>query len=405
MFNVAKVRQDFTILSQPVYGKDLIYFDNAATTQKPDCVVQELVDFYYNSNANIHRGVHYLSMQATDLYERARAVVQKFINAATVDEIVFCRGTTEAINLVAQSFVKPLLTLGDEILISQLEHHANIVPWYMLAKECGVNLRIIPINQQGELDLANLDELLTARTKIVAINHISNALGTINPVKLIVEKAHAKNIPVLVDGAQSAGHLKVDVQELGADFYTLSGHKLYGPTGIGALYGKYELLNQMRPYQGGGEMISSVSFTKVEYNKVPYRFEAGTPNIAGAIGLARALNYLQDLGLDNITKYEQTLLEHALKRLQEFSNLTIVGNAAERAGIISMVIDGIHPHDIATILDTMGIAIRAGHHCAMPLMEFFQVPATSRISFSFYNTTIEIDNFCAAINKVNELFL
>lgn len=404
MFNVSDLRKEFPIVNSMVKQKPLVYFDNAATTQKPQVVINAVKDFYTSSNANIHRGVYALSVKATNLYEDARKNVQKFINASNANEIVFCRGATEAINLVAHSFVKPKLNSGDEILLSQMEHHANIVPWHIIAKETGAVIKVIPINNEGDLVLEELDNLLTDKTRIVAISHVSNALGTINPIKKIIARAHDKQIPVLIDGAQAMTHAQVDVQELDCEFYCFSGHKTYGPTGIGVLYGKYALLSAMQPYQGGGEMIKTVAFDKVEYADVPNRFEAGTPNIAGAIGLGAALNYIRDIGIDNIINHEHKLLEYFNAKLSDFPEFKIIGNATQKAGIISFILDNIHAHDIATIMDEHGIAIRAGHHCAMPVMNFYKIPATARVSFGVYNTEQEIEQFFATLSIANRIF-
>lgn len=397
-------RADFPILHQSIKDKPLIYLDNAATTQKPQVVIDALVNYYTHTNANVHRGVHALSERATHAYENARTTVKNFINAAHTEEIVFVRGTTEAINLVAQSYGRSHLQAGDEILLTELEHHANIVPWQLICQQVGAKLRVIPINEAGEINLDDVIALINKRTKLLAIGHISNAIGTINPVEDMIKIAHANQVPVLVDGAQAAPHLPIDVQALDCDFYTLSGHKVFGPTGIGALYAKAHWLEKLPPYQGGGDMISSVSFEKSTYNRPPFKFEAGTPNIAGAIGFAAALDYLTQIGMANTQAYEQELLAYATQSLSEIPGLRIIGTAAHKASILSFVLDKIHPHDIGTILDSKGIAIRAGHHCAMPLMQHFKVSATARASLAFYNTKQEIDGLTQALYEVKEVF-
>ncbi|MBI1978351.1 MAG: cysteine desulfurase [Candidatus Omnitrophica bacterium] len=403
-FQVERYRRDFPILSQKVYGKPLAYLDNAATTQKPKSVIDMLNRYYSFENANIHRGIHYLSQQATDAYDEARQTIQKFLNAREAREIIFVRGTTEGINLVAQSYGHTFLKSGDEILITAMEHHSNIVPWQILSDQIGAKLRVAPINDNGELILEEFEKLVNERTKFVAVTHISNALGTMNPVKRLVQMAHQLNIPVLVDGAQAVPHTVVDIQDLGCDFFVFSGHKIFGPTGIGILYGKAELLEKMPPYQGGGDMISSVRFEKTTYNKLPFKFEAGTPHIAGVIGLGAAIEYVNQIGLKNIFEYEQELLHYATSVLMKIPGLRIMGQAREKASIISFVFDDIHAHDIGTILDQQGVAIRAGHHCAMPLMERLGVPATARASFAFYNTKEEVDRLVQAIHAVLEVF-
>ncbi len=403
-FDVARIRDDFPILEQTVNGKPLVYLDNAATSQKPQAVIDALVRYYTTTNANVHRGVHTLSQQATDDYEEARRKVQRFINAGDDREIIFVRGTTEGINLVAQTFGRQNVQEGDEIIISAMEHHSNIVPWQILCEEKGAKLRVVPINDAGELLLDEYGKLLNQRTKLVSIVHVSNALGTINPVKQIVDMAHAQGVPVLLDGAQAAPHCPVDVSDLDCDFYAFSGHKVYGPTGIGILYGKAELLEAMPPYQGGGEMIKSVTFEKTIYNTLPHKFEAGTPNIAGPIGLGAAIDYVTDLGLDRISAYEHQLLEYGTKLLAGLSNVRMIGTAKEKSGILSFVMDGVHPHDIGTILDTQGIAVRTGHHCAQPVMERYGLSATARASLAFYNTKEEIDTLVKGIDQVIEVF-
>ena len=403
-FDAKRYRKDFPILSQKVYGKPLVYLDNAATTQKPQAVIDVLNRYYSAENANIHRGIHYLSQQATDAYDDARVLVQQFLNASHSHEIIFVRGTTEGINLVAQSYGRTFLKEGDEILITAMEHHSNIVPWQILCQQTGVKLRVAPINDDGELLLDEFEKLVNKKTKFVSITHISNALGTINLLKQLIKKIHDAGALVLVDGAQSAPHLPVDVQDLDCDFFVFSGHKLFGPTGIGVLYGKTEFLDRMPPYQGGGDMISSVTFEKTTYNKLPFKFEAGTPHIAGVIGLGAAISYVNQVGLENIFHYEHELLAYATGKLSQIPKLRIIGQAKEKASIISFVLEDIHAHDIGTVLDQEGVAIRAGHHCAMPLMDRFGVPATARASFAFYNTKEEIDRLVQAIYTVLEVF-
>ena len=403
-FDVAKIRADFPILKQLIHGKPLVYLDNAATSQKPQAVIDSLVQYYTTTNANVHRGVHTLSQQATDDYEGARAKVRQFIGAAEDREIIFVRGTTEGINLVAQTYGRQNIGPGDEIIVSNMEHHSNIVPWQMLCEEKGARLRVVPINDDGELLLDEYEKLLGPRTKLVSMVHQSNSLGTILPVEQIIAMAHSHGVPVLLDGAQSVPHLPVNVQQLGCDFLVFSGHKLYGPTGIGVLYGKAELLEAMPPFQGGGEMIKSVTFEKTIYNDLPNKFEAGTPNIAGAIALGAAIDYVTELGIDRIQAYEHELLEYGTQALSDISSLRIIGTAAEKAGVLSFVMDGVHPHDIGTILDTEGVAIRTGHHCTQPLMERFQIPATARASLAFYNTREDIDALVKAIDRVIEVF-
>ncbi len=403
-FDVDRIRADFPILRQEIRGKPLVYLDNAATTQKPQTVIDAISHFYMSDCANIHRGVHELSRRATESYEGARQKLQTFLNAKESKEIVFVRGATEGINLVAQSFVKPRLEPGDEILISAMEHHSNIVPWQMLCEEVGATLRIAPINDAGELMIDELPEFISSRTRLVAIAHVSNALGSINPIREIIALAHERDVPVLIDGAQALAHVKVDVQELDCDFYVFSGHKLYAPNGIGALYGKADLLEKMPPYQGGGDMISSVTFEKTLYNDLPYKFEAGTPSIADTIGLGAAIDYVSAIGIDNIAAHEHALLVYATAALAKISGLRIIGTAKEKAAVLSFVMDGIHPHDVGTILDQEGVAIRAGHHCAQPVMQRFGIPATTRASFGVYNTLEEVDALVNGINKVKEIF-
>jgi cysteine desulfurase / selenocysteine lyase len=403
-FDVGRVRQDFPILHQQVHGHPLVYLDNAATSQKPQVVIDAIRHYYERDNANIHRGVHTLSERATEDYERARRTAQHFINAGDSREIIFTRGTTESINLVAQTYGRKHVGAGDEVLITAMEHHSDIVPWQLLCEEKGARLRVAPINDRGELLVDEFEKLLGLRTKLVALPHVSNALGTINPVAQFVEMAHRHNAPALVDGAQAAPHLKIDVQGLGCDFYSFSGHKVYGPTGIGVLYGKAALLDAMPPYQGGGDMISSVTFEKTTYNKLPYKFEAGTPNISGAIGLGAALDYVNGLGIQEIAAHEDDLLAYATEALSSVPDIVLIGTAARKAGVASFVMDGIHPHDIGTILDQEGIAVRTGHHCAQPVMQRFGVPATVRASFALYNTKQEVDALVRGIRKVREVF-
>jgi cysteine desulfurase / selenocysteine lyase len=403
-FDVAKIRAEFPILTQTVNGKPLVYLDNAATSHKPQCVIDTINHFYAAHNSNVHRGVHYLSQLATRELEGARDIVKKFLNAASDKEVIFTKGTTDSINLVAQSYGRKFIKAGDEIIISALEHHANIVPWQMLCEQTGATLRVIPINDDGELLMEEYEKLLNPKTKFVSVNYVSNALGTINPVKRIIELAHAQDVPVLIDGAQSAPHLQVDVRELDCDFYAFSGHKVCGPTGIGILYGKQHLLEQMPPVQGGGDMIKVVTFEKTTYNDLPYKLEAGTPHIEGGIGLGRAIQYLESVGLDNIAAYEHELLEYATELIGGIKGVRIIGTAREKASVLSFVLDDVHPHDVGTILDQEGIAIRAGHHCAQPIMQRFGVPATARASFAFYNTKEEIDALANAIHKVIEVF-
>ncbi|WP_235726736.1 cysteine desulfurase [Methylocaldum szegediense] len=403
-YDVARIREDFPILHQEVHGKPLVYLDNGATTHKPKAVIDCIRRVYENDYSNVHRGVHTLSQRSTDLFEAAREKMQKFLNARHSHEIVFVRGTTEAINLVAQSFGRSVLKEGDEILITAMEHHSNIVPWQMVCEQTGAKLKVAPIDRNGDLQLDEFERLLSPRTRLVSVVHMSNALGTINPVKAIIELAHSREIPVLLDGAQAAPHMTVDVQDLDCDFYALSGHKLYGPTGIGVLYGKEKWLEAMPPYQGGGDMIRRVTFDKTEYNTLPFKFEAGTPNIVDAIALGAAVDYLQTIGMDAIAAYENQLLQYATERAFEIPQLTIVGTAERKGAILSFTLERIHPHDIGTILDHLGIAIRAGHHCAMPVMDFFGVPATARASFGLYNTFEEIDILMDGIRKVIEVF-
>ncbi|MGD0498356.1 MAG: cysteine desulfurase [Bryobacteraceae bacterium] len=403
-FDVARIREDFPVLKQKVHGKPLVYLDNAATSQKPMAVIDAIRKFYEVDCANIHRGVHELSQRSTAAYEQTRAKAKQFLNARHKHELIFVRGTTEGINLVAQSWGRKNVAAGDEIVIGALEHHSNIVPWQILCEEKEAKLRVIPANDRGELILEEYEKLLGPRTRMVAVGHVSNALGTIVPVREIVAMAHKAGALALLDGAQAVPHMKVDVQALDADFYAFSGHKVFGPTGIGMLYGKSKLLNAMPPYQGGGDMIRTVTFEKTTYNDLPYKFEAGTPNIAGGIGLGAALEYVNRIGLDKIAAYERELLVYATEALSEIPGLRLIGAAREKAAVLSFVIEGIHPHDIGTVLDRMGIAVRTGHHCAQPVMDRFQVPATTRASLAFYNTAAEIDVLAAGLKKVKEVF-
>ncbi|AEA44064.1 aminotransferase class V-fold PLP-dependent enzyme [Fluviicola taffensis] len=396
--SVREIRQDFPALRQQVYGKNLIYFDNGATSQKPQMVLDAINQYYSMDNANIHRGVHHLSQKATSEYEEARETIRRFINAEKKDEIIFTKGTTDGINLVASSFGE-LLSAGDEIIISAMEHHSNIVPWQMLAERKKLVLKVIPINKRGELLLEDYQNMLSSKTKLVAITHISNSLGTINPVEQIIESAHAVGAKVLIDGAQSVQHTKVDVQAMNCDFFVFSGHKVFGPTGIGVLYGKEALLDEMPPYQGGGDMISKVTFERTTYNELPFKFEAGTPHIAGGICLGTALNYLNQFDSKELEEYERDLTEYAQEMLETFENITLIGTAKNKTSVVSFHIPGIHPFDIGTLLDKQGIAVRTGHHCTQPLMDFYQIPGTIRASFAFYNTREEIDAFIAAVEK------
>ena len=402
--DVKKVRADFPVLHQTVNGKPLVYLDNASTSQKPQAVIDSLVQYYSADNSNVHRGVHTLSQRATDHYEEARTKVRNFLNAESDHEIIYVRGTTEGINLVAHSFGRQNIGEGDEIIVTAMEHHSNIVPWQILCQEKGAYLKVIPINDHGELLMDEYEKLLSPRTKLVSIVHQSNALGTINPAKEIIDMAHSRGVPVLLDGAQSVQHVPIDVRGLGCDFFAFSGHKLYGPTGIGVLYGRAELLDSMPPYQGGGEMIKSVTFAKTIYNDLPHKFEAGTPDIAGAIGLGAAIDYVSDLGMGNIQAYEHELLEYGTERLSSIEGLSIIGTAKEKGAVLSFVMDGIHPHDIGTILDMEGIAVRTGHHCAQPVMDRFEIPATARASLGLYNTKEEIDALVKGIDRAIEVF-
>jgi cysteine desulfurase/selenocysteine lyase len=403
-FPVEEIRRDFPILSTSVHDHPLVYLDNAATTQKPQMVLDAIDRYYRAENSNVHRGVHFLSELATKKYEAARGTVRKFLNAGSEREIIFVRGTTEAINLVAATFGRKNVQVGDEVLVTGLEHHSNIVPWQMLCEEKGAKLRVAPINAIGEVLLDEFAGMLSGKIKIAAISHVSNALGTVNPVKQMIQMAHQHGIPVLVDGAQAVPHMRVDVRDLDADFYAFSAHKVFGPTGLGILYGKTRLLGSMPPYQGGGDMIKSVTFEKTIFNDIPYKFEAGTPHIAGAIGLAAAIDYMNHFDGKALQQYEQTLLRSAQEKLAAIQGLRIIGDAREKAGVVSFILKGIHPHDIGTILDQEGIAIRTGHHCAQPVMQKFGIPATARASFAFYNTLNEIDELVNAIHKVKEVF-
>lgn len=400
----SNLRKDFPILERRIHGHPLIYLDNAATSQKPKTVIDKMTYYYYHDNANVHRGVHSLSDAATNAYEHARESVRQFINAARIEEIVFVRGTTEAINLVAQSYGRKFVGRDDEIIISTMEHHSNIVPWQLWCEQVGAKLRVVPVTDAGELDMAVYQQLLSPRTKMVAITHVSNVLGTINPVADIIAMAHQHKVPVLLDGAQAVPHMAVDVQALDCDFYVFSGHKMYAPTGIGVLYGKRHWLEQMPPYQGGGSMIDQVSFAKTTYAGLPAKFEAGTPSIADAIGMGAAIEYLTTIGMANIQQHEQYLLDYATAALQNIAGLRIIGTASHKASVISFVVEGIHPHDLATILDHHGIAVRAGHHCAMPLMQRYELPATARVSLGIYNTTAEVDALVVALENAKRLF-
>jgi cysteine desulfurase/selenocysteine lyase len=403
-FDVDKIRQDFPILAEKIRTKPLVYLDNAATCQKPQTVIDSIVHLYSHDYANVHRGVHTLSVRSTDLFENSRTKVKAFINALSDKEIIFVKGATEAINLVAQTYGKANIYSGDEIIITAMEHHSNIVPWQMLCEQTGAILKVAPINLKGELIYEEFEKLLNDKTKLISVVHMSNALGTINPVKKIIDAAHARNIPVLLDGAQAIPHMTVDMQELDCDFYVFSGHKLYGPTGVGVLYGKQSLLEAMPPYQGGGDMIRKVTFTETEYNTLPYKFEAGTPDIAGVIAMGSAIDYLNEIGMDNIAAYEAELLSYATEKALAIKGLRIIGDAEHKGAILSFVLDKIHPHDIGTMLDSLGIAIRAGHHCAMPVMDFYEVPATARASFAMYNTKAEIDVLMNGIESLIEVF-
>lgn len=404
-YDVQRVRRDFPILQRTVHGKPLVYFDTAASAQRPLAVIEAVEDFYRNHNANVHRGVHLLSQEATDLYERARSGLARFINANSEREVVFTRGTTESVNLVAQAYARPRLKPGDEIIVSRMEHHSNIVPWQLVCEQTGATLRVAEINDRGELLLDDLEAMLSERVKLIGLVHVSNALGTVNPVARVCDLARAHGIPVLVDGAQAMPHASVDVQALGCDFFCLSGHKMYGPTGIGALWARESVLEEMPPWQGGGEMIRQVSFEHTEFNDVPAKFEAGTPNIAGAVGLGAAVRYLDSLGMEAIAAWESHLLRLATERLQAIEGLRIIGTAAEKASVISFTLKGVHPHDLGTVIDHYGVALRTGHHCAMPAMAFFGVPATARVSIGLYNTEDEIETLAGAIEESRQMFV
>jgi cysteine desulfurase/selenocysteine lyase len=394
-----EIRNQFPILKEKVNGKPLIYFDNAATTQKPQAVIEAIVNYYSHQNANIHRGVHTLSQKATDAYEISRKKVATFINAPKSEQIIFTRGTTESINLVAYAYARIYLNEGDEIIISALEHHANIVPWQIICEEKKLKLKVIPINEKGEILIDAYENLLSSKTKIVAVNHISNTLGTINPIKTIIDKAHTVGAIVLIDGAQSVSHLKIDVQTLNCDFFAFSGHKMFASTGIGVLYGKEELLNKMPPFMGGGDMIKTVTFEKTEYNELPHKFEAGTPHIEAGITIAKAIEFIESIGFDFIKEQENNLLQYATEKISEIEDVKIIGTASNKASVLSFVVDGIHPYDIGVLLDKMGIAVRTGHHCTQPIMDIFGIPGTVRASFSFYNTIEEIDIFIESLKK------
>ena len=398
------VKEQFPILSKEVNNKPLIYLDNASTTQKPASVIDEIQEYYECTNSNIHRGVHHLSQKATEEYEEARKKIQTFIGAKSSKEIVFVRGATEAVNLVANSYVNPLLSEGDNIIISHMEHHANIVPWQLIAKQKNIEIKVIPINEKGELIIEELDTLIDKQTKFISLNHVSNSLGTVNPVEKLIKKAHQNNIKIMIDGAQAVQHMKVNVTDLDVDFYCFSGHKMYGPTGIGILYGKKEILDEMEPYQGGGDMIKSVTFEKTIYNDVPHIFEAGTPNIVGAIGLGKAIDFIEKTTLEKIEEHEMDLLNYATKKISKIEGVRIIGTSDNKASVISFIMDGIHPHDIGTIMDNLGIAIRAGHHCTQPVMDFYDIPATARASFAIYNTKEDVDKLIEGIEKTKEVF-
>ena len=404
MYDIQKIRADFPILGREVYGKPLVYLDNGATTQKPRCVVEAMMDEYYNVNANVHRGVHFLSTQATELHEAARETVRRFIHARSTTEIIFTRGTTESINLVAACFGQAFMNEGDEVIVSEMEHHSNIVPWQLLAERKGIRLRVIPVSDSGELDLETYMQLFSDRTKMVSVTHVSNVLGTVNPIRQMIEVAHAHGVPVLVDGAQSTPHFAVDVQALDADFYAFSAHKIYGPTGIGVLYGKEEWLDRMPPYMGGGEMIQNVSFERTTYNELPFKFEAGTPDYVAATGLARALDYVSALGMDNIRAHEQELTRYAMESLQTIDGLRIIGQASDHDAVVSFLLGDVHPLDVGTLLDRLGIAVRTGHHCAEPLMHRFNIPGTVRASFGLYNTREEVDALVHALQRISRMF-
>ena len=404
MYDINQIRADFPILGRTVYGKPLVYLDNGATTQKPRCVVEAITNEYYNTNANVHRGVHFLSQQATELHEASRETVRRFVNARSTNEIVFTRGTTESINLLAATFCQSQMQAGDEVIVSTMEHHSNIVPWQLQAMQRGIVLRVIPMDDDGNLLLDEYERLFSPKTKLVSIAHVSNVLGTVNPVREMIATAHAHGVPVLVDGAQSIPHMPVDVQALDADFYVFSGHKVYGPTGVGVLYGKEDWLDKLPPYQGGGEMIQHVSFEKTTFNELPFKFEAGTPDYIGTTGLAKALDYVSALGMENIAAYEHELTQYALQRLTEIPDMRIFGQAPERGGVISFLVGNIHHFDMGTLLDRLGIAVRTGHHCAQPLMTRLGIEGTVRASFGLYNTKEEVDALVAGIDRVRKMF-
>ncbi|MBO4738452.1 MAG: cysteine desulfurase [Bacteroidales bacterium] len=398
---IEKIKEEFSVLQQDIYGKPLIYLDNAATTQKPISVLNAVENYYRSINSNVHRGVHRLSILATEAYEHARISIQQFLNAQHAHEIVFTRGTTESVNLVAQGFANAILQQDDEVIVSTMEHHSNIVPWQLAVEKCGAKLKVIPINEIGEIDMEYYQNLFSEKTKIVAVTHVSNVLGTINPIKKMIETAHAHQVPILIDGAQGIKSTKVDVQDLDCDFYCFSGHKIYAPMGIGVLYGKEKYLEQLPPYQGGGEMIKNVSFEKTTFNSLPFKFEAGTPNVGGAIGLEAAINFMLKIGIENLLTHDKTLLDYAQKKMQEIENIHFIGQAKNKAAVISFLLGKAHPADVGTLLDTMGIAVRTGHHCAEPLMNRYKIPGTVRASFAIYNTKDEIDNLVEALKKTN----
>ncbi len=404
-FDIQKIRSQFPALDQQINKKPFVYFDNAATTQKPKIVIKRLIDYYNNENCNIHRGDYFLSRQATEAYENTRKTVQSFINAHQSDEIIFTRGTTESVNLVASSFSKKFVNKGDEVLISAMEHHSNIVPWQLACKERDAQLKVIPINKNGEIIMEEYYKMLNEKTRIVAVTHVSNSMGTINPVKQIIDAAHNKNIPVLIDGAQAMPHLEVNVSELDCDFYCFSGHKMYGPMGVGVLYGKEEWLNQIPPYQGGGEMINEVTFAKTTFNKLPFKFEAGTPNVADVLGLEKALTFISSIGYKNIQKYEKELLQYTNRQIKNIDKIKLIGTAGKKTAVFSFLFDDIHPYDTGVILDKMGVAVRTGHHCTQPLMDFFEIPGTVRASLAVYNTKEEIDQFIDGLKMVRKMFV
>lgn len=404
MYDINKVRADFPILGREVYGKPLVYIDNGATTQKPRVVVDAMVDEYYSVNANVHRGVHFLSQQATELHEAGRETVRRFINARSTNEIIFTRGTTESINLLASSFVEEMMDEGDEVIISTMEHHSNIVPWQLMAARRGIAIKVIPINDRGELLLNEYEKLFSERTKLVSVTHVSNVLGTVNPVKQMIAMAHEHGVPVMIDGAQGVPHAAVDVQDLDVDFYAFSGHKVYGPTGVGVLYGKEEWLDRLPPYQGGGEMIQTVTFEKTTFNELPFKFEAGTPDFVATTALARAIDYVTELGMENIAAYEHELTQYAMQRLKEIPGMRLIGEAAEKSSVVSFLVGNIHHFDMGTLLDRLGIAVRTGHHCAQPLMQRLGIEGTVRASFGLYNTREEVDTLVSGVERVSRMF-